>query len=115
MLVVAPAPAAAVGAVARPGPSWGAVAMGGRAVAQSGAVSLPIGAIVGSVRWSALLVAVVVVVAALPIALAPLLVVGAPVLVGVVPPRGVEHVAAAVAPEPVARGRIVRPALTAGA
>ncbi len=106
VLVVALALVAAVGAAARLGTSWGAVAAGGRAVAQLGAVSLLIGAIVGSVWWSALFVVVMVVVAArtagrrmtahpsgwwaaLPIALAPLPVVGALVLVGVVPPRGI--------------------------
>jgi putative ABC transport system permease protein len=105
-LVVALGLAAAVGAAARMGTSWRAVTAGVRAVVQLGAVALLIGAIVGSVWWSALFVAVMVAVAArtagrrmtrspsgwwaaLPIALAPLPVVGALVLAGVVPPQGI--------------------------
>jgi putative ABC transport system permease protein len=63
-LVVALGPAAAVGAAAQLGTSWRTVAAGLRAVVQLAAVALLIGAIVGSVWWSALFVAVVVVVAA---------------------------------------------------
>ncbi len=63
-LVVALGPAAAVGAAAQLGTSWRTVAAGLRAVVQLAAVALLIGASVGSVWWSALFVAVVVVVAA---------------------------------------------------
>jgi putative ABC transport system permease protein len=105
-LVVALGLAAAVGWAARLGTSRQAITAGVRAAVQLGAVSLLIGAIVGSVPASAAFVAVMVVVAArtagkrmtghrsgwwaaLPIGLAPVPAVGALVLGGVVPPEGI--------------------------
>lgn len=105
-LVVALLLAAAVGWAARLGTSVQALTAGVRATLQLGGVSLLIGAIVASVPASAAFVAVMVVVAArtagkrmtddpsgwwaaLPIGLAPLPVVGALVLAGVVPPEGI--------------------------
>lgn len=105
-LVVALLLAAAVGWAARMGTSRQTVVAGVRAALQLGAVSLLIVAIVGSVPAGAAFVAVMVVVAArtagrrmtedrsgwwaaLPIGLAPLPVVGALVLGGVVPAEGI--------------------------
>lgn len=105
-LVVALLLAAAVGWAAHLGTSRQALTAGVRATVQLGAVSLLIGAIVGSVLASTAFVAVMVLVAArtagrrmtpdrsgwwaaLPIGTAPLPVVGALVLAGVVPPDGI--------------------------
>lgn len=105
-LVVALMLAAAVGWAARLGTSRQAVTAGVRAALQLAVVSLLIGAIVGDGLASAAFVAVMVVVAArtagrrmtddrsgwwaaLPIGMAPLPVVGALVLAGVVPPDGI--------------------------
>lgn len=97
---------AAVAWAARLGTSRATVTAGLRATLQLGVVSLLIGAIVGSLGLSAAFVALMVVVAArtagrrmtegrsgwwaaLPIAAAPVPVVGALVLAGVVPPQGI--------------------------
>ncbi|WP_300007874.1 ABC transporter permease [Pseudonocardia sp.] len=105
-MVVAVALAAAAAWAARLGTSRASITAAVRATLQLAAVSLLVGAIVGSFALSAAFVAVMVVVAsrtagrrmtggrsgwwaAVPIALAPLPVVGALVLAGVVPPTGI--------------------------